>query len=72
MVPLITTTFCFYSVESFIAGVRKHRKTFHRLLFIKAKSSLILPKNTTRYDLGGKANKNTTDKHKIQTKTKYI
>ena len=40
--PLITTTFCFYSVESFIAGVRKHRKTFQRLLFCQASSVNII------------------------------
>ena len=31
--PLITSTFFFYSVESLIAGVRKHRKTFKGFLF---------------------------------------
>ena len=38
LVPLIT----FYSVEYFIAGVRKHRETFYRLLFIKNRGSLYI------------------------------
>ena len=54
--PLITSTFFFYSVESLIAGVRKHRKTLKGFLFCNkfSKSNIRI---ATIQESRGKTNK---------------
>ena len=52
--PLITSTFFFYSMESLIAGVRKHRKTFKGFLFGNKFSQTNIRKMQQYTNLGGK------------------
>ena len=54
--PLITSTFFFYSVESLIAGVRKTQENIYRLLFCNKFSKSNIRIATTQ-ESRGKINK---------------
>ena len=68
--PLITSTFFFYSVESLIAGVRKHRKTFKGFYLVISSTVQVYELQKIK-ESRGKINKpNTpTDRHR---QDKYV